>query len=64
MMARMLTQVPLPLLPRDAAEIAPGVGGRLPGMAAAWCGCTGWPRSRGMRTMRRRGGWPRSSWSS
>ena len=25
-MARMLTQVPLPLLPRDAAEIAPGVG--------------------------------------
>jgi hypothetical protein len=26
MMARMLTQVPLPLLPRDAAEIAPGVG--------------------------------------
>ena len=24
-MARMLTQVPLPLLPRDAAEIAPGV---------------------------------------
>jgi hypothetical protein len=26
MMARMLTQVPLPLLPGDAAEIAPGVG--------------------------------------
>ena len=26
MMARMLTQVPLPLLPRGAAEIAPGVG--------------------------------------
>jgi transposase-like protein len=26
MMARMLTQVPLPLLPQDAAEIAPGVG--------------------------------------
>jgi len=26
MMARMLTQVPLPLLPHDAAEIAPGVG--------------------------------------
>src|SRR5487761_1871054 len=26
MMARMLTQVPLPLLPRDAAQIAPGVG--------------------------------------
>ena len=26
MMARMLTQVPLPLLPRDAAEVAPGVG--------------------------------------
>jgi transposase len=26
MMARMLTQVPLPLLPWDAAEIAPGVG--------------------------------------
>jgi len=26
MMGRMLTQVPLPLLPRDAAEIAPGVG--------------------------------------
>ena len=26
MMARMLTQVPLPLLPDDAAEIAPGVG--------------------------------------
>src|SRR5271166_6539375 len=26
MMARMLTQVPLPLLPPDAAEIAPGVG--------------------------------------
>jgi len=25
-MARMLTQVPLPLLPQDAAEIAPGVG--------------------------------------
>ena len=25
-MARMLTQVPLPLLPHDAAEIAPGVG--------------------------------------
>ena len=25
-MARMLTQVPLPLLPGDAAEIAPGVG--------------------------------------
>ncbi len=25
-MGRMLTQVPLPLLPRDAAEIAPGVG--------------------------------------
>ena len=25
-MARMLTQVPLPLLPRDAAEIVPGVG--------------------------------------
>ena len=25
-MARMLTQVPLPLLPADAAEIAPGVG--------------------------------------
>ena len=25
-MARMLTQVPLPLLPRDAAQIAPGVG--------------------------------------
>ena len=25
-MARMLTQAPLPLLPRDAAEIAPGVG--------------------------------------
>ena len=25
-MARMLAQVPLPLLPRDAAEIAPGVG--------------------------------------
>ena len=31
-MARMLTQVPLPLLPRDAAEIAPGVG------VAAWPG--------------------------
>jgi transposase-like protein len=26
MMTRMLTQVPLPLLPHDAAEIAPGVG--------------------------------------
>ena len=26
MMARMLSQVPLPLLPGDAAEIAPGVG--------------------------------------
>ncbi len=26
MMARMLTQVPLPLLPHDAAEMAPGVG--------------------------------------
>jgi transposase-like protein len=26
MMARMLTQAPLPLLPHDAAEIAPGVG--------------------------------------
>jgi transposase len=26
MMARVLTQVPLPLLPHDAAEIAPGVG--------------------------------------
>jgi len=26
MMARMLTQVPLPLLPHEAAEIAPGVG--------------------------------------
>jgi hypothetical protein len=26
MMARMLTQVPLPMLPGDAAEIAPGVG--------------------------------------
>ena len=25
-MARMLTQVPLPLLPGDAVEIAPGVG--------------------------------------
>ena len=37
-MARMLTQVPLPLLPRDAAEIAPGVGvvAGLDGSGVVW----------------------------
>ena len=63
-MARMLTQVPLPLLPQDAAEIAPGVGVVTgpDGGGVVWV--------HGLATfawdaeMRRPGGWPRSSWSS
>ena len=35
MMARMLGQLPLPLLPAGAAEIAPGVG-LLAGRTAGW----------------------------
>ena len=35
MMARMLSQLPLPLLPAGAAEIAPGVG-LSPARTAGW----------------------------
>ena len=60
----MLTQVPLPLLPRDAGEIAPGVGvGAGPdGGGVVWV--HGLATARGTREMRRRGGWRRSSWCS
>ena len=40
-MARMPTQVPLPLLPRDAAEIAPGVGVVAGPDGGGVGGCTG-----------------------
>ena len=62
MMARMLSQLPLPLLPAGAAEIAPGVG-FLASDEAGWSRCTGWPPSRGMPGMRPGGGWRRCSWS-
>ena len=61
-MARMLSQLPLPLLPAGAAEIAPGVGLVL-ARTAGWSRCTGWPPSRGMPGMRRAAGWRRCSWS-
>jgi len=61
-MARMLSQLPLPLLPSGAAEIAPGWAFSLVNRAG-WSRCTGWPRSRGMAGMRRAGGWRRCSWS-
>jgi len=35
-MARMLSQLPLPLLPAGAAEIAPGVALRPAATAAGW----------------------------
>ena len=62
MMARMLTQLPCRCCPRVPSGDRPG--GRVGGprrTAAAGLGCTGWPRSRGTRGTRRRGGWRRCS---
>jgi hypothetical protein len=63
-MARMLTQVPLPLLPGDAAEIAPGVGMVTgpDGSGVMWV--HGLARSRGTRGTRPGGGWRRCSYGS
>ena len=61
-MTAMLVQVPLPWLPGDAEEIAPGVGVVASDGRRRWCGCTGWPPSPGTPGMRRPGAWRRCSW--
>ena len=62
MMARMLSQLPLPLLPAGAAEIAPGVGllGGEDGGLVVVHGLATFAWDAGMR---RPGGWRRCSWS-
>ena len=62
MMARMLSQLPLPLLPGGAAEIAPGVGllaGEDGGLVAVH-GLATFAWDAGDEAGRR---WPRCSWS-
>jgi hypothetical protein len=50
MMARMLSQLPLPLLPAGVAGIAPDVA-LWPVTRAGWLPCLGWRPSRGMAEM-------------
>ena len=60
-MTAMLVQVPLPWLPGDAEEIAPGVGVvASDGGGVVWV--PGWPPSPGTPGMRRPGAWRRCSW--
>ena len=61
-MARMLSQLPLPLLPPGRPRSPPASAFSLV-RTAGWSRCTGWPPSRGMPGMRRAGGWRRCSWS-
>ena len=62
MMARMLSQLPLPLLPAGAAEIAPGVG-FLAGEDGGLVTVHGLATFAWEAGMRRAGGWRRCSWS-
>ena len=63
-MAGMLTQLPLPLLPGNAREFAPGVGvaDGPDGGGVVWV--HGLATFRGTRGTRRRGGWRRCSCGS
>ena len=63
MMAGMLTQLPLPLLPAGAAEIAPGVGLVTGAGGGGLVSVHGLATLPGMPGMRLNAGWPRCNWS-